>query len=303
MSSQSKTINFNPSEVLGITAALLTVTIWAGYLASSRAGITSGLSGMDIAFIRISVSGLIMAPFALYQLFNKRINFRWIHICVLTCLIGPPFVFISAGGYAYTPLAHGAIITPAFFTIGGLIFARYLLNDTVSNQAKIGVGLIFTGLLLVAGAAFFEFSPIFLIGDIMFVIGGLMWALTASLQKKWNLQPMDIASFVSVLGAVVFIPYYLATHSLEPINNLSSEMLWFLIIVQGVLSGVVALIAFTKAVVLLGAARASLFPTLVPAIAILIGIPITGEIPDNFQWAGLCIVTTGLVIAVIGSRK
>ncbi len=286
------------SEIMGIIAGLLTVMIWGGYLSSARAGVIAGLSGMDIAFIRICVAALLLAPFALNLLLGKGQVFRWRYIAVMTILIGPPFVFISAGGYVFAPLAQGAILTPAMFTIGGLIFAKYLLKDEVSLQAKIGVGIIIVGLLFVAGSAFFDISLTFLIGDLLFIIGGLMWALAASLQKKWNLQPIEIASFVSVLGAIFFVPYYLSTHSLGPIQNLSLEMFWFMVIVQGVLSGVVALFAFTKTVQLLGAARASLFPALVPAVGILTGIPVTGEMPDFYQWLGLFIVTIGLTVVV-----
>ncbi len=153
-----------------------------------------------------------------------------------------------------------------------------------------------------AGSAFFEISVTFLIGDGMFIFAGLMWAMAVALQKKWNLQPIELAAFVSVLGALIYAPYYLTAHSLEPIKNLSTEMLWFMIIIQGVLSGVVALFSFAKAIQLLGAARASLFPALVPAVAILVGIPITGELPTTWQWAGLVIVTVGLITAVARSR-
>ncbi len=301
-STSTGTIGLKPVELAGIAAGMITVVIWGGYLASSRAGVTAGLSGMDVAFIRITVAALLFAPIALNLLLKKKTSFKWLHITVLTLLIGPPFVFISAGGYAYAPLAHGAILTPTFLTIGGLIFAKILLSDTISKQALIGVSIILTGLMLIAGSAFFEISVTFLIGDGMFIFAGLMWAMAVALQKKWNLQPIELAAFVSVLGALIYAPYYLTAHSLEPIKNLSTEMLWFMIIIQGVLSGVVALFSFAKAIQLLGAARASLFPALVPAVAILVGIPITGELPTTWQWAGLVIVTVGLITAVARSR-
>jgi drug/metabolite transporter (DMT)-like permease len=69
------------------------------------------------------------------------------------------------------------------------------------------------------------------------------------------------------------------------------------IIVQGVLSGVVAVLAFSRSVQILGAARASVFPALVPVSATLLGIPIVGEIPTAMQGAGLAIVSLGLIIA------
>jgi threonine/homoserine efflux transporter RhtA len=41
-----------------------------------------------------------------------------------------------------------------------------------------------------------------------------------------------------------------------------------------------------------------LFPAMVPAVSILVGIPIVGELPDAFQIAGLLMVTAGLLGAI-----
>ena len=67
---------------------------------------------------------------------------------------------------------------------------------------------------------------------------------------------------------------------------------------QGLLSGVVAVLAFTRAVALLGASSASIFPAMVPAVAVLVGIPLTGELPTGPQTLGLLIVSLGLVAAL-----
>ena len=48
-------------------------------------------------------------------------------------------------------------------------------------------------------------------------------------------------------------------------------------LVQGLLSGVVAVFAYGRAVARLGAARAAVFAAMVPAVAILLGIPVAGE--------------------------
>jgi drug/metabolite transporter (DMT)-like permease len=57
------------------------------------------------------------------------------------------------------------------------------------------------------------------------------------------------------------------------------------------------MLAYSRAVMLLGAARAPLLPSLVPVLAILIGVPLTGEVPDTVQWAGLTLVTAGFLVA------
>ena len=67
---------------------------------------------------------------------------------------------------------------------------------------------------------------------------------------------------------------------------------------QGVFSGVLAVVAFAAAVSILGASRAAVFPALVPGAGILVGIPLTGEWPSPLQWAGVVLVTVGLIAAL-----
>ena len=52
-------------------------------------------------------------------------------------------------------------------------------------------------------------------------------------------------------------------------------------------------ICFTRAVVLLGASRAVLFPSLVPPFTLLVGYLALGEVPSMSQLAGLAIVLVG----------
>ena len=64
-------------------------------------------------------------------------------------------------------------------------------------------------------------------------------------------------------------------------------------LVQGVLSGLLATYLFTRAVVLLGAARAAVFPALVPPFTLLTGFLFLGNIPTLLQLVGLAMVLIG----------
>ena len=59
-----------------------------------------------------------------------------------------------------------------------------------------------------------------------------------------------------------------------------------------------AVILFTRAAELAGPAKAAIFPALVPAAAIIIGIPVTGEWPTIWQCGGLVLVSLGLGTAI-----
>jgi drug/metabolite transporter (DMT)-like permease len=63
--------------------------------------------------------------------------------------------------------------------------------------------------------------------------------------------------------------------------------------VQGVFAGAGATFLFTRAVVLLGAGRAAVFPSLVPGFTLLIGFLVLGEVPSVWQFLVFLIVLAG----------
>ena len=64
-------------------------------------------------------------------------------------------------------------------------------------------------------------------------------------------------------------------------------------VLQGLLAGPGAIYLFTRSVVLLGAGRAAVFPTLVPPCVLLIGWIALGVVPSLPQFIGLAIVLIG----------
>ena len=64
-------------------------------------------------------------------------------------------------------------------------------------------------------------------------------------------------------------------------------------LVQGIFAGAGATYLFTRSVVLLGAGRAAVFPSLVPGFTMLIGFLALGEVPTLAQLAGFAIVLVG----------
>lgn len=72
-----------------------------------------------------------------------------------------------------------------------------------------------------------------------------------------------VTSVVSVLSAAVYVPSYAWVIGAVRLLAAPLPMLAAQILVQGVLSGVVAVIAFSKAAQIIGAGRAAVFPALV----------------------------------------
>ncbi len=71
----------------------------------------------------------------------------------------------------------------------------------------------------------------------------------------------------------------------------------FQLFMQGLLSGVVALVAFGIAIEKLGSTRAAAFTGLVPALAAIIAVPALGEHPDLAAIIGVVATGIGVTLA------
>ncbi len=292
-------------EARGIALGLAAAAIWGSYLAMAKAGVSAGLAPADIAFIRYGVAGLIMLPWLLAKGLRRCGGIGWGRAAILSLLVGPLFILIGVGGYRFAPLAHGAVMQPAALTILGIALAAVVLKDRPTAARLAGVAVMLAGLAVIAGPGLLAGGSLTPLGDAMFIVAGGMWALFTLLTKLWKVAPLPATAAVSVLSAAAFVPGYLAVEGLDRLLRTAPAMLAGQIVVQGVLSGVVAVIAFTKAVELIGPARAAVFPALVPAVAILVGVPLTGELPTLLQVAGLALLTLGLLAAIglIGLKR
>ncbi|KZL24162.1 DMT family transporter [Pseudovibrio sp. Ad37] len=292
-----------PSLVPGIIAGFTASLIWGAYLSLSRVGVTAGLDGFDIAFLRYIVAGPLVLLFLLIVRRNPLKRISLLQAAVVSVLLGPPFVLLGVGGYIYAPLTHGAVIVPASMMLGGFLFARIFLSEQLGLQRIFGTLIKLTGLALIAGPAAMTSSSEIFIGDTFFIVAGMLWAGFSVLQHHWKLNALDVTTVVSVTGLLTVGPIYLGARGVDVFTAQSAHILVTQLIVQGVLSGVIAMIAFAKSVQILGAAQAAMFPALVPVFALIIGVPLTGETPSLIEWSGLATVGVGLTIMMRSALK
>lgn len=120
---------------------------------------------------------------------------------------------------------------------------------------------------------------------------GCLLAFAASISFEW--------SRVGILGGMVAADLCL-------LRFVVAGVIWFvglphlrsLPIETIILQGVLGIVGYSHAIRVLGVSRAVLFPASIPAVSILIGIPILGEFPYPEQIAGVALVTIGLLTAI-----
>ena len=290
---------FAPSPTAtGIAAGIAAAAIWATYLVFAKSGTVGGLIPQDFVLLRFGTAAAIMLPWLLRNDPIGLAGIGWRRAIVLTLLAGPPFILLGTAGYVFAPLAHGAVIQPSTITLASMFAAAFLLKERLTRDKLIGVGLIIAGLAVIASHASEMGGGHVWIGDLLFVAAGLSWTGFTILIKRWELGAFAVTAAVSTVSAIVVVPAMLIFGDTGRITALPLETLAAQLIVQGALSGVVAVIAFGVAVRQLGAAKASLFPAIVPAATLMVGTVVTGAMPTASEWTGAALATLGLVTAI-----
>lgn len=267
--------------------------------AAARAGILGGLLPVDLIFARFIVAGLIMLPVLLRLGACDLAGIGWRRGLALTALGGALFALLQTGGYGFAPLAHGAVIAPSTVTIVSTIGAALFLRERLGRNHLLGAAIVLGGIVLIgwdgllqpAGAQAW-------LGDLLFFASSLLWACFTLLLRHWRVPALRATAVVSVLSFLISAPAYLLWAGPAHLAALPVGTLVFQGLVQGGLQGAITMVAYAQAVALLGVSRAVLFPATVPALSVLVGIPIVGEIPSALQIGGLGLVTLGLLTTV-----
>lgn len=267
--------------------------------AAARAGILGGLGTVDMIFARFLVAAAVMLPLLVRFGALDLAGIGWRRGLVLTLLGGAPFALLQTGGYAFAPLAHGAVIAPSTVTIVSTIGAAWFLRERLSRDHLFGAAIVLAGVVLIGWDGLVHgMGGQAWIGDLLFFASSILWAGFTLLLRHWGLSALRATAVVAVLSCLVMVPVYFVLDGANRLSILPLGALALQGLIQGGLQGAVTMIAYSRAVILLGVSRAVLFPACVPAVSVLVGIPIVGEMPSPLQVGGLALVTAGLLTTV-----
>ena len=165
------------------------------------------------------------------------------------------------------PLGHGTTIQPACAALFGLILAsRGAARAPDRRSASSAAPTIIAGLLVFGAESLTTIGSHGVGGDLLFVTAGVFWATFGIAAAAMAACPgMRAIAVVGALSILMFAPLYVLfvgyrRHLLR--MSLAENLMQ--VVVQGLLAGALPIYLFARAVILLGAGRAAMFPALVP---------------------------------------
>ena len=278
----------------GYLAAFFTLVTWTGFSLVSRIGGKSPLTPYDIIALRLITASLVLLPFALRRLPPGA--WRDDRLWVLALLGNLVYCLLVYRGFKYAPAAHGAILLSGLqpFLISAVI---WLVNGIRPSRVRsIGLISIAAGITCAAMPYFSESSPDSLLGDFLILLGSICWAIYSVLATRWGYSPWTLTCAVALGSAVLYLPVY----AIWLPKQLAAAPL-SMILLQGAFQGIVAtilsMLAYLKAISILGTERAAAFLALVPIVTGVVAVPLLDEPLTAWLLSGLAFVSLGSFIA------
>lgn len=281
-------------QVQGAAYAGCVVILFSGFVIASRLGLSRALALPDIAMLRFGLSGIVLLPFLMKYRFS---SLRPLEAIALAMLGGLGFALFAYSGFALAPAAHGAVLLHGTLSLTTAVLLWVFGGRAPGRGQIVGLATIILGIAAMVGDGFARVSPTVLIGDASLLLASLCWSAYALYVRHLKLPAVHAAAVVAVISVVMFLPIYTLVPGKMLLVAPWPDLL-FQAIFQGILIGVVSIFVYTRAVVLIGPSRVSLFTAIVPVITMIAAIVLLGEVPTALTLVGLVLVTGGMVVAL-----
>ena len=280
--------------VRGALYGLAAVSIWSGWIVVARLGLKSSLTPWDIAALRFGVAGLLLLPYVVSKgLALDRLG--WIGLAAIVLGGGAP-VLLANAGLMFAPAAHAGALFPGVMPLMVALLAAVFLHEPFTAGKRIGFVLILFGVFAIAwGASSGAMESGQTLGHLLFLGSAFAWALYTIAMRRARLAGLHAAAIAAVGALMLYMPVYLmmagTSLAAAPWRDIALQAF-----VQGILTAIVSLIFYGRAVSVLGASSGAAFAALSPAMTALMAIPILGEWPSEMDWLAITAISVGVYV-------
>lgn len=289
----------DPSTITGVAWMAVAILIWASWLVLSSSGRATELSPVDLAGFRALLPTLFLAPLMWRD--RRKLAGIGLKHCLLLSAYGAPFTLCVGYGLSFAPVAHAGALVPGLMPVIAALLGWLILAQPFTRHHAASALLILLASAGIVGrtAAGPSVDGVW-IGHVLFVLGAIFWASFALTMRTLRISPFLATAIVGAVSTVLCAPIWIAP-GVSALGTASVPDILFQAVFQGILSGLVSLYAFGKALSILGP-LAKGFTAFTPGVATLLAIPLIGETPDLIEVLALACVGTGLLIGSMTTR-
>ena len=301
---------------IGRLAAVVTVLIWTSFIIVARASASHVLLPLDIACARIIGASSVLLPWAWWLMREARqrgekvgslfgLSPLPLHITVKAGMVGGfLYAVLAYIGFFYAPAGHASVLMPGSLPLWTSLLMWLFLREQIGMNRAIGLGMIVCGDILVGGVSLlkaFEGGEVW-IGDLLFMTAAFCWSAYSVMVRRYGLDAVRATMAITAFALVSFVPAYALLVHLNVLPSHMAQAAWseivFQAVFQGVGSVVISGITFTQMIRTFGPIKSTMITALVPGLSALGAVVFLGEPLSWNLWAGLALVTCGILFGV-----
>jgi drug/metabolite transporter (DMT)-like permease len=123
----------------------------------------------------------------------------------------------------------------------------------------------------------------------------MAWACYTVAMRRARLDGLHAASIAAVGALVLYLPAYLFVEGTSLFKAAWGDLA-LQAFVQGLLTAIVSLVFYGRAVSILGASSGAAFAALSPAMTAVMAIPVLGEWPAAIEWIAIASISVGVYV-------
>ena len=283
---------------------ILATLFWSGNFIVGKAASLYEIPPFTLNFYRWIFAWLILAPFTLKEIIQKKDyilqNIKLILILGITSIT----IFNSIVYYSlnFTQVISGVLMISTIPVM--IIFFSWVFKIEKTNIYQI-LGVIFSllGVAVIVTKANFNIliNLDFNKGDLWMVVAMFSWAMYSALlrKKKFKLSQTSLLEVIISAGIILLLPAYLIEMSLGFKLNINLPFILTLGYVV-LFPGLASFICWIKGIAIIGSNRSGIFLHLMPIFSTVLAIIIFKEKFMNYHLYGAIFIIGGIFLS---SRK
>src|SRR5436190_3836552 len=229
------------ARLVGYAALLTTVAIWGAWIVLTRQAVTHSLPPSAIALLRMIAPTVLLAP----VIWRAGIFARGKIVPLIFCVIGAgtPFVLLTATGMQYATSADFAALVPGTMPLLVALMSALFFKERLGWLRALGFACCSVGVFAIAGRSIADADADTSFGHLLLLGAALNYAVYTLAFRRSGLTPIEATGIIAFWSLVMILPFG-TVPVIEALRAGQVHEIVFQAVLQGVLSGIVALIAF-----------------------------------------------------------
>ena len=285
---------------------ILATLFWSGNFIVGKAASLFEIPPFTLNFYRWTFAWLILAPFTLKEILQKK-NYILENIKLILILgITSISVFNSIVYYSlnFTQVISGVLMISTIPVM--IIFFCWVFKIEKTNFYQI-LGVMFSLLGVVVIVTKADLGKLlnlnFNKGDLWMIVAMFSWAMYSALlrKKKFELSQISFLQTIISAGLILLLPAYLIEMALGYRLNIHLPFILTLSYVV-LFPGLASFFFWIKGISIIGSNRAGIFLHLMPIFSTVMAILIFKEKFMIFHLIGALLIVTGIILSSKGSK-